>query len=617
MSNVQIIATDRAGTEHDISTYIRNERWATTMPGGCESFSAVFQQPVDGRYPELDFLNKVEVWDPEWSLSDPLWSGRIWELQKSVGADEQIEIMAKGPFVDACTRHYFRRSWKQNNMAEFIATNADTGGKFATDTTNRIYFEAQEDGRYSEGSTASYRITVPGASGNPGGPDPHPTPWWTRVTFNYASQLSGYFAMSCRDPWRAMNWFTHSSGGAVSGTFDSGYLGDSSGAAYLDFLMTCDNGPATIAATGLFAEFSNITLYGTVSGATGITPGYVIADALQSLPAGEIDSDFSNVATGATGTHTVLDHFAIVDSTRVADIIEQVNAFCGRDFAIWGDWKPYYADRSSTGTAHWSTRLDMGAVYRPAQTMEEYYGGASGGVLVGFEDQTSGSYYYPHSEVWATGAAAELTDAGLSAETRIDAPVPYKTYRKRIGGRQHGRGRWETVRSGTQARQMGTAFLADHGGNLKPNGTLTIPMGALFTGSGSAANPRHVRAGQNIQILDLFAPEDAFDSFDGKTIARIAATEWDEQAQELTLTLDASLLTYEALVERMANKYREASPGHPWPRRSGNSRVIYRRGHWWHVGWYWTDGDYHWHRRRRGMRHRRGWHAHDRRPRGA
>jgi hypothetical protein len=57
--------------------------------------------------------------------------------------------------------------------------------------------------------------------------------------------------------------------------------------------------------------------------------------------------------------------------------------------------------------------------------------------------------------------------------------------------------------------------------------------------------------------------DDAFDSFDQRTIGRIAHTEYSNRDKTCTATLDPSDMSYEALMKRLADTYREPKEAIP------------------------------------------------------
>jgi hypothetical protein len=517
---LQLIVTDRAGVDHDLTHISEGLRFSGAAEGGCADLSVTCKLPLDRRRPEFDLLNVVEVWDVKQMRS--IWHGRIRETPRHVSDDEGVEIVATGPYHDTLQRRTTQGTWLDIDFGHLaVQETAEHGqtAKFTADTGNRLLLQVQDGISYKIGDYIFARMRLPYGK-------IHRCVLAGHTNFN-----ATYFNLEVWDQRGrgAGTLLTEHTSNDHDFTWDSG-SGNDLDADWLDFAFWC-KAAVTGADTFLqYAQVNTMAVYGTTGAVTG---SQVFKDCLTAIGAGEVSQDFSLIQTAPTS----LPSFAERDPAPIGDIVGRANAIDRLDYGFVGDGRAFMRPRPTA--AKYFCRLDLGATFDWTPTVD----GLTDYADVQYASTSVADWDKSNLFVVRTGSSPELTAAGVHASSVLSSPV----------------------KDLAQAQALGDAYNSEHG-VLRPAGTLTLHPGEVFDANGAPVDPWLLvdEPGEMIQILDLLPTDEALDAgYDARTTGRIAMADWSEEDQTLTVTLDSSEFTFEALMERMAANNREPTPAHP------------------------------------------------------
>lgn len=501
---IQVLATAPDGNQYDLSnTYpIEGLRFSTAMPGGCHTLTVRVKVKVGNqRYPWSDLFTEIEVYDVYSGTC--IWYGRVLETPRGIeDGEEYVELQASGPYHDELVRKKYRQVWKDQDATEWVLTQRDLNNKYASDDNNRQYFSTQGGRAYAVGSAREFRYKMQGSE------------TVKRLDFTYRSVLG-----TNQNQWVNADGGTvwmNTATGSVTGTVS---LTSGMPASYVDHLIRCTSAATGVDGSERWCQIDTVTVWGTSGSAR---PSDVIVDTLTAVCT-DVSSDYSNVASSSVA----LPHLAIHDYVTVAQIIDMANKYDRWDFAVWGDRKAYYNTRDTT--VSWYGWLSMGLTYNVAPSGMDL----ADEVYVTYDSSAETDFALMHEVVTCSSASPALDAAGIGAQAVVETPFT----------------------NSTAASAAGVAFLSEYGGDERPTGTITCSSGQVLDANLSPARPWMMKAGQNIQIPDLVAPDDFLSTtFDAQTTGRIAMTEWDDDSQTMTLTLDASYFTFDAMMERLADQ---------------------------------------------------------------
>jgi hypothetical protein len=299
---------------------------------------------------------------------------------------------------------------------------------------------------------------------------------------------------------------------------------------------------ATVAAApsaGTQQSYDRLAVYGDhglplVGGTTSELHGLYAHDVLgHMLETGAPALKFRIAEDGTIVPNTsfVIPHLAFLEGGKVADAIQNLNAYFLNNWAVWDDktfyWQPWNPDRLT-----WKARIQGGAHWSPAGRQSETL---LNGAIVYFTDG------------WGKARTAGPVGSGCDFEDPLlEDSDPANPYTRR------GRRRWGKLQVdfplayGSTAVQVGHVFLLEHrlpqrAGTLviRPLGPGHVPQ--IEHPTVGAVPVWALRAGDYVELVGWPEPEPF----------RVIETDYSHESKTLTAQLDTASSRLSAILERV------------------------------------------------------------------
>jgi len=300
----------------------------------------------------------------------------------------------------------------------------------------------------------------------------------------------------------------------------------------------------------MYVQFDSIVLYGF----DGEAYPYALMLDILNAASGEVSADTSQVQVIGASTAYAFPTFDVPEPTTMAEVQERANAVTRWDYGFDGLRRLYYRPSSWYSSVMYTCYLSLGATYTPAPTAD----GLFSDVHVKYNPASSVAWYKDAVYFDLHSDCKELDAAGLIAEDLITIEST----------------------SPTDASAAAAYNNADSTGD-KVGGTLTLKAGQVFRGKGPVVNgliplapidPWLLKEGHSIRIVDSPLDDTFGPITNARIVQRINFAEWNDEEQEMVLTLDAAdLRTLEGWTERMTLRLE------PHPARPAVSNLIWCR----------------------------------------